>query len=291
MVPLIVPPPLVLGAKVAVVMENRRKIYLVISQGIQENLHAQYKEVVLQEENKDPSQTLRDYRADLIISIGNTATTWAHKKFRDIPVIASGVVYQLDPAFLDAFPGVAIDFPIQAYLKFIHEFVPGPGKIGLLINSEKKDLFLRQFVSLSDKLGLDIIVESLSRENEFSRKVQLLEDKGVKVFLMTFDPLVMNPDSYKYLVDFCLTQRIELVVPSKALLKNGGLASLEANYEDIGRQTAKVASQILNDRSSASRLHLEFPDQQEVGINLKVADKLGVSFSPSTIMNAQYIQR
>jgi len=135
------------------------------------------------------------------------------------------------------------------------------------------------------------IVMPMTKKKDVGRALALLHQEGAEVFLMMYDPLYMNPEGVKYFIDFAISHRIAVVVPSKLLLKNGGVLSVEANYGDVGRQTAQMVNRVLKDRHAANQLELEFPDRVEVGINLKIANALGVVIPDDVVGKADYVYR
>jgi len=185
------------------------------------------KEIFFSEGKKRSLRSIVKYNPEAVVTIGNPASLWAKTKISKIPVIVvSGIIYQIDPQGFKQVVGVAIDFPIQAYLELIQESFPEAKRVGTLFNSSTYDTMLSESEKAAKTVNLQIFVEPVKGVKEVGHALHSLTEKKVDVFLMCYNPLLMNPESFKYLVDFCAIRKIGLVVPSKALLTKGGVLSV-----------------------------------------------------------------
>src|SRR5688572_10334133 len=119
--------------------------------------------------------------------------------------------------------------------------------------------------------------------------MQMLKETNADLFLMTYDPPIMNSERFRYFVDCSITHPLPLVVPSKALLRGGAVLSLEASYLEIGRQTGQLVNGILSRATAKSGEFLDSPRKTEIGVNLKVADIMGVTIAPQVLQKAHYV--
>ena len=72
-----------------------------------------------------------------------------------------------------------------------------------------------------------------------------------------------------------MTKNYPLIVGVVPMIELGALAGIQYNLGRAGRMCAGKADQILKG-VPANTIPLEFPDQFEIGLNLKVAEKLGI---------------
>ncbi len=278
------------AANVTLVSSSKNKIYLLINEGIRQTLKTEADDVYLSD-NPEPGSNIDSGKTKLVIAIGNTATLWAQKNVKDIPVTASGVILMSNPRELRDVTGVRLDFPIASYLKLVRDYLPYIKSVGMIYNGSMGVPYSQSDRKYSEDMGLQIIPVPVKRENEISGALQTMKDKGVESFLATYDSMVMNSESIKFIVDFCIQNRIALIVPSKALLKSGGLLSLEADYVELGRQTGLLIDRLLKNIDTPERNSLEIPQKSEVGINLKMAEVLNIRFKESVTNGANYLYR
>ncbi len=277
-------------SKVTLVSSSRNKIYLLINEGIQQTLQTEYEDVYLSE-TPNPEAGFEREKPKRVITIGNAAALWAKKNVREIPVTASGVILRSNPRELRDATGVRLDFPFSSYLKLLNEYLPEIRTAGFIYDSALDSPFSPAVRKQSEALGLRIEAVPAAAEKEISAALDSLKDKGVEAFIATYDPIVMNPESIQFIVEFCIRNRIALIVPSKALLKSGGLLSLEADYVELGRQTGSLINRLLREPGGAGDAALEIPLKSEVGINLKMAEVLNIRFKESVANRADYIHR
>jgi putative tryptophan/tyrosine transport system substrate-binding protein len=173
----------------------------------------------------------------------------------------------------------------------IREISPTPGKVGLIINAAQSSEYKNMVKFTAQQSNISIFLAEVSKENEVSKALNSLQAQGVNTILMTFDPLVMNPQVFKYMTEFSVANSMRLITPSRALLKGGALASVEADYAAVGRRTAEIANEILRNAGGLGNLRLEFPTQEEVSINNKIAKLIQVDIPSSVIKRAVYIHQ
>ncbi len=273
--------------RVAIVMSAKVKIYELISKGLEEKLDARMLEIVLSDGNEKSLESIGHFEPQVIIAVGDAAALWARTKIAKIPIVACGVMSQYNSRKFQGLAGVSLDFPLQFYLRLIRDAVPGIRHVGLLFDSSQSTNFAADSERAARELGLKVYAYPIEKEKEVGRALQLLKESGAEIFLMTYDPLIMNPEIFRYLVDFSITNRLALMVPSKALLKSGGVLAYEADYTEVGRQTAELVGRFLNGEKLTAGL--SYPNRGEIGINLKVARILGVTVSANILKKADHI--
>ncbi|MGQ0645096.1 MAG: ABC transporter substrate-binding protein [Elusimicrobiota bacterium] len=273
-------------AKVALLMSDNNPIYVKIAKGIRETAQGEIKDISLGGSGEAVSRAILDFNPDLLVAIGDAAVSWADRNFAGRPRLASGVVRQAKSRAAADSPGVSLDFSPAAYLRLIKEALPEARRVGLILSHSGVG---QDFQQSARELGLEINVRSVQKEKAVGQAMQALKDWGVEVFLVTFDPLVMNPETWKYLVGFSVVHKVGLVVPSKALLKNGGVLSLEADYHALGRQTGALVNDAVRDPGLLEGGGFAYAVHGETGINLKMMEALGLKLRDSVRKSAVHV--
>ena len=263
------------------------KVYGLIGQGIRENIKAELKEFVLQD---PPAGTIKDVRAfepDVVVAVGDAASLILHDKLLGVPLIVSGFLYQTNSKRLKGLSGVSLDLPAQAYMRLVRESIPGATRLCVLYDPEWDENFVSEAKKAAAAFQLQVFAPRVERQNEIGEALQECKNKGAQFFLITYNPKIMNPESFRYAVNFAVTPRMGLVVPGKPLVKNGGLISLEANYPAIGGQTAALVEKAL--AKTPASPELQFPKETEISVNDSIAKTLGIEFSSATLRKANYV--
>jgi len=265
------------------------KIYSQMSEGLQERLHAPAKVMMLNSNEKSLLHEIHAMNPPFVIAIGDAAALWAHKNLAGRPLLISGVIQQFHPSGFKGMKGVGMDFPADAYLKLAKDALPELKKVGLVYNPAVSQAFVDDLKKAAGALAVNVNARPLTREGALGSAMEGLTKWGVELFLVTYDPLVMNPETWQYLVGYSVKHHIALLVPAKSLLKSGGVLSLEADYVELGRQAADMANQAAEGGAAMSVIALGYPRKEAIGMNLKMANVIGVAFHPSVRERALYV--
>jgi len=278
------------AARVAVVLSDKIKVYNQISQGLLAGEPGEVKEFPLAAASGETLAAVRRWRPDVVVAIGDEAGLWAKRFITDVPVVPSGVAYQLHQKEFANMPGVYIDMPPADYLSTILDALPSAGhRVGVLFNPERGTRYVEDLRRAAGSMGMEIYAQGLNSERDIGKAMNAIKKNDVDVFLMTYEPFVMNPETWQYLVGFFVTNRIACLVPSRGLLKSGGVLSLEADYEQLGRQTAAVVKRLLED--PAAKNGMAFPAKREVGINLKMAELFEMVIAEDIQKRAEHVYK
>jgi putative ABC transport system substrate-binding protein len=279
------------GRKVAIVMSSNVKIYRLISEGILESLKLVGTKVIFGDSKKSVFVQLEAYQAEVVVAVGDTAAIWLANSGVASPVVVSGIVKQANPLMFRSMTGVSIDFSFQDYLKLIKESFPSIKRVGVLFNPEKQEAIVDELMEAADSLKVYVDAVPIRKENEIGEAMQSLEKRGTKILLLTYDPLIMNPETWQYLVGFALTHHMGLMVPSLSLLKNGGLLSLEADYRAVGKQTGGLVLEMLKDHNESHSAHLDSPSLKEIGFSVKTGKAIRMDISANVRKKIAHLVR
>ena len=102
------------------------------------------------------------------------------------------------------------------------------------------------------------------------------------------DPLVYNVKSSQYILLRTLREKVPFIAYSSLYVKAGALAAFECDYDDIGRQTARVAIEVIADKKAGS-LPVAFPEKRRLIINKNTAKIIGVRIPRKVLEEAEVI--
>jgi ABC-type uncharacterized transport system substrate-binding protein len=268
---LVLPPDSSQASDIVILLSKENRVYRSIADGAAEA--APDAETVVMSVSDAPAalaERLRRQGAKAVLAVGNEAAQWALAEWRGRPAVLAGVI----PAFLGqknvTAPGVRLAVPYATQLAKLKEFFPGVRTVGTVYDPTVNRAMIDDLRGKAQGLGLTLRAEPVEKTNEFAPTLRGME-QGVDAFLVIFDPLLMRPEAFDYLLIFAATQRIPLVVPSFALLKAGATLSVEADYEALGRRSAETARKALAGEAPAG---LAAPDAWKVGFNRRTAKSL-----------------
>jgi putative ABC transport system substrate-binding protein len=105
------------------------------------------------------------------------------------------------------------------------------------------------------------------------------------LFLVTDALTLLNR---KRVIDFALTHRIPAMYEYSTLVRDGGLMSYGADFNDNYRRAATYVDRIFKGASPGA-LPVERPSRYFLTINLKTAKVLGLTFPPSLLLRADQV--
>jgi ABC-type uncharacterized transport system substrate-binding protein len=185
---------------------------------------------------------------------------------------------------------VSLDLAPVEYLKILKEAFPGISRVGTVYNPANSLNLIKKMEKDAQQFQIKIIAKKVEDSREISKSIQSLANQ-IDAFVMFFDPMLLSVEVFQTLVDFSVSNSIPLVVPASALLKQGALLSLEADYSGVGEQVAELANKITDKSVTVSDVGVETPDKTILGVNLKVSELLGIKLPNSLIGKAKYVNK
>ena len=281
-------------------LDNCREGFL---EGLAENGIVEGKNLTVLEENAqaDPglaaqiSTNFAGQKVDLICAIATPSAQSAYSVGRknDIPVIYTAVT---DPvaaelANADGTPvgevtGTSDKLPVEQQLEMIRAILPDAKKIGIMYTTSEVNSAstLAEYKEKAADYGSEIVESGVSSTADIP---------------LAADSLLEQVDCLNNLTDNTVVASLPLIL-SKANAKNipvfgseieqvkiGCLAAMGLDYVDLGKQTGRMAAEVLKGEKKASELNFEVIETAAFYGNSKVAEDLGITFPGDLASNAK----
>jgi putative ABC transport system substrate-binding protein len=172
-------------------------------------------------------------------------------------------------------------------LEVLSEIIPKLSRVGILS--------IAGFTPLKDyedaARGLKVPLQSLEVRlptPDLPRVFQIAVKERVSAIITTSIP---GLSAYrKQIVDLALQNRLPLMSESIMFVEAGGLASYDANREEIFRRAAFYVDKILKG-AKPGELPVETPTRFELVINLRTAKQIGRTIPPNVLARADRVIR
>ena len=92
------------------------------------------------------------------------------------------------------------------------------------------------------------------------------------------------------IIAFAAKHRVPAIYGGADFVRNGGLISYGASFDDLFRRAAKYVVQILGGANPAE-LPMQQPTEYELAVNLKTAKALGLKMPESILLRASEVVR
>ena len=224
-------------------------------------------------------------KADLICAIATPIAQSAYSAAKDagVPVIYTAVT---DPvlaelANADGTPvgeitGTSDKLPVESQLKMIRTMLPDAKTIGILYTTSEANSVsaLAKYKELAGDYGFTIVDKGIAQTADISLATDELLTEVDCLTNLTDNTVVA---SLATILDKANKQNIPVFGSEIEQVKIGCLAAEGLDYVALGKQTGKMAAEILKGEKKASEMNFETITEPGFYVNEKVAENLGVT--------------
>ena len=184
------------------------------------------------------------------------------------------------------FPGVSMNYSPEAVLSLIEKGFPARTKIGVFFSPETNAPLIQQYEAAARSQGLYIVPYPILSSADVRASLTTPEFYP-EVLLFIPDRVVIKEKLITYVIEECLFRKIPAVGFNTWFAKNGAIVSLYLDYEEVGAQTAALASTLIQ-RGTVTP-SVEEPQNLRVIVNTKVANKFGIVVSDTLTATADKV--
>jgi len=175
-------------------------------------------------------------------------------------------------------------------LELLKEVVRGLSRVAVLWNADNPDKArdLEEIQHEARTLGLQLQSLEVRAATDFDRAFRTATSKGASALLTLADFLTITHESR--IVDLAARSRMASMHEQKEFVEAGGLMSYGPSFLGLFRAVATYVDKILKGAKPAT-LPVQQPMQFEFFINLKTANRIGVTIPPEVLMRADKVIR
>lgn len=231
------------------------------------------------------SQQLVQQKNDLLLGIATPAAQALAKKTTTTPTLVTAVT-DLKAASLvksDSKPGTNVSgtsdlTPVGLQLKLLKSLSKGNKPLGIMYNSSEENSVLQ--VKLAKQYAkqhhLTLKVVSATSTNDIASVLAGLEGKISGLYLPT-DNLMAS--AMKTIGQKAKAAKLPVVTGSIEMAEDGGTATYGLNYYDLGKQTGKMAYQVLVNHKKPQTMPVETAQKLHLYINQANTQAIGLKTS------------
>ena len=233
---------------------------------------------------KQISDTFVSDKVDLVCSIATPSAQAAYNSAMnaDIPVVYTAVTDPVaaklaneDGSSVGNVTGTSDELPIKAQLEMIREMLPDAKNIGILYTTSEANSVsaLAKYKELAGDYGFTIVDKGISQTADISLATDELLTEVDCLTNLTDNTVVA---SLATILDKANEKNIPVFGSEIEQVKIGCLAAEGLDYVALGKQTGKMAAQILKGEKEAADMNYETITEPGFYVNNKVAENLGV---------------
>lgn len=175
-------------------------------------------------------------------------------------------------------------------LELLKEIFPKLSRAAMFWNKSNAGMSLeaKATLAVAGKLGVSLQDRGIRDTNEIEAVLEALSKDRPDAFLALMDLSLRSHE--KRILDFLAKNRLPAIFESKAMVEAGGLISYGPNYADVYRRAAVQMDKILKGAKPAD-IPVEQPTKFEMVINLKTAQRFGLTIPPGVLARADKVIR
>lgn len=222
---------------------------------------------------------------DLIYAIATPAVQSTKQATSEIPILFSAVTDPVKSEVVEDWENVGGNITgtsdladTTSQLKMFKQIDPNIKTIGILYNTGESNstIQIEEVEKLAPNEGLEVITMGVSNVNELPQTIDSLFKKIDAVYILS-DSLIAGA------VELVSTKLIEhklVSVSTEETQVNGGiLVTNGLSYYDLGKQTARMAKEILIDKKNISTIPVGLAEKTVTTVNEKTLELLGLDIN------------
>lgn len=221
----------------------------------------------------------------LVLAVGLLAAQLAKERLSQFPVLFVMVSNPRKYGLVgNNIAGISLDIPVEAQFKTYRSLVPSLKTIGTIYDPRRTASVIQEANAVAKRLGLSLLAVPVSSQKEVPAALRSLLGK-VESLWMVPDETVVTADSFKHFLITTFENRLPFLAASDIFVEAGALASLTPDYSDVGRQSCELAKAFAAGRLDLADVNVSAPQKVNLSVNLKTANKIGLSV-PQDVLRA-----
>lgn len=223
-------------------------------------------------------------KKDLIVAIATPAAQGAAAATSEIPILFSAVTDPVAAGLTDSLEnpdrnltGTSDRIPTDKILELALELTPDIKTMGLIYNTAEVNsvAVITEMKKLLEEKGIAIKETPVNTTGEVTAAARSLVSDVDAIFAPIDNTVALGMPT---LSQIATENKIPVYVSADSMVHDGGLATVGVNYENLGRQTARMAVKILEGQK-VSETPVEVLKEYAVVINEDIAKALGIDVS------------
>lgn len=219
---------------------------------------------------------------DLMLSIATPAAQSLATVEQEKPILFTAVTDAVDAGLVESnespganLTGTSDMVPIEEQIQLLLSIIPDAETVGIIYNSSEPNSEIQADMAIEELKALDVTaqVSTVTTTNDVQQVLTSLASDVDALYIPTDNTLASTADTVG---EIAMEYQLPVVAGATDQVEAGGLATYGINYEALGRQTAQMALDILENEASPDNLAVEQSNDLELFINEDMADALGI---------------
>ncbi len=227
-------------------------------------------------------------KIDIILALDTFSAQASLEATSNIPIIVCGIPDPIEAGLAismfssgNNLTGVVRQVSTLNILQTLKDILPSAKNLGFIYDHRDPSAELKLNIArgVCRELNLDLVEIGLEEEGDAFREIYSQSDK-VEAFFVT------TPLAFPSIEVISQQEKIPIFADDFSLIEKGAIAGLKANYYELGRQAGGIALRIIKG-ASPENIPLEYPNENDLVINLEIAKQIEVDVPLKVISQAK----
>ena len=231
---------------------------------------------------------------DVIVAIATPSAQSVAASTSSIPMVFSAVT---DPVAAKLVPkldgsgtnvtGASDALPYAPQIDLMRQIIPSLKNVGYVYSPGEVNstIVLKALKENLTPLGINVHEAPAQRSNDIAMAARSLEGKVDMIYTSTDNNVV---SAYESLYQIAKESKIPLIASDTSSVERGAVAALGVNYYDLGRETGKIVTRILNGEKPGE-IPVYTPQSLDLHVSPKNAQAEGITLPQAVIDKAKVV--
>lgn len=219
---------------------------------------------------------------DLMLAIATPSAQSMATAEQEKPILFTAVTDPEDAGLVESneepgmnLTGTSDMVPIDEQIRLLLSIVPDAETVGIIYNSSEPNSEIQANLAIEalDEAGVTAQVSTVTTTNDVQQVLTSLAQDIDALYIPTDNTLASTSATVG---EIAREYSLPVVTGSAEQVEEGGLATYGIDYESLGRQTAQMAVDILENGTDPSTIAVETSDHLELVVNEEMAEALGI---------------
>ncbi|WP_414839848.1 ABC transporter substrate binding protein [Carnobacterium sp. TMP28] len=253
-----------------------------------ENLTVDYQNAQGDQANLQSMSERLAGKNDVVLAIATPAAQALANVTEEDPILFTAVTDPVDAGLAETMEkpnknltGTSDIVPIEEQIALLLSVAPEAKTVGIIYNSSEPNSKIQADLAekaIKDK-GVAVKILTVTSTNDVQQVMTTLAQEVDAVYIPTDNTLASTMPTVG---EIAMEYKLPVIPGSAEMVQAGALATYGINYSDLGRQTAKMALEIIKDGKKPANMKVETSNNLELVINEDMAKALGID--PASIV-------
>lgn len=226
----------------------------------------------------DLARVIREDKPAVIVAVGDRALT-AAKRSRHLPII-SLMSLTFSRVYGTSSNVTGIELLVRPERHFSLFESMRIHRVGVLYSPARSGTYMKRVQQAASRYGVEVVTRVVNSPKDALGQLARLKGSVDAIWMIPDASAVDHKSAEAYFL-FSMAEKIPVISFDRSHLQLGAAAIVEADREEMGRQAAEMASEILEGKS-VSELPAVPPSRSTVKANPGVLKHLGIQYEAPT---------